>query len=73
MSYIRAHPRLVLFVATAALIAAVIGVFYMMLAVAVSDGAGHLSARIMLAGSVVVAIGALIVVGLSARAILADL
>jgi len=73
MSSIRAHPWRVLIVAIALIIAACLGSVYMMLVVNVSDGAGRTTALIMLAGSALTALSALVVFSLSVRAILADL
>ncbi len=55
------------------LIAASCSCFYMLLAIGVSDGAGYLTAAFMLVGSTVAVLGALLVVGLSIRALLANL
>lgn len=73
MSYIRAHPWRVFIVGVALMIAACFSTFYMMLAVGVSDGAGHITATVMLAGSALAAFGALLLVVLSTHAIFADL
>jgi hypothetical protein len=55
------------------LIAASYAAFYSMLAVGVSDGPGHLTAQIMLAGCIVTILAALLVILRAARAISARL
>lgn len=72
MKFIHTHPLVALVVGLTSLIAAGFSTFFMILAVGVSDGAGHVTSQIMLAGSVLAGLGAVLIIGLSARVLLSE-
>lgn len=69
----RTHPGAELAVGLAALIASGLGCFYSILAVGVSDGPGHLTAQLMLGGSIVAIFGATAIIWRASSALLARL
>lgn len=73
VSYIQRHPKLMLIAGCVLLLAACFSAFYMTLAVGVSDGAGHVTAIVMLASSGLFGAGALLLIVASVRAILTSL
>lgn len=73
MRHIRTHPWTALTASLAMLIAASFTCFYMLLAVGVSDGAGYLTAAVMLACCVFAILTAMLFAGLSIRVLLAAL
>lgn len=67
------HPLVALVTGVISMIPACFGAFYSILVVGVSDGPGHITAQLMLAGCLLTLLAALFVVGRSTRALLVRL